>query len=668
LLATGTTLAGYRLDSVLGKGGMGVVYEATQLSLSRTVALKVLAPHLSDDDAFRERFRREGKIQAGIDHPNIVTVYDVGETEHGLFIAMRLVRGSTLKDMILAGDLDPARSLAILRPVADALDTAHEADLIHRDVKPQNVLVTGRGHAYLADFGLTKATGDTGLTQTGHFVGTLDYISPEQIGGDDVTGRSDVYALTAMLYECLTGTVPYARDSDVAVLYAHMSDAPPKVSEARPDLPGELDEVVAQGMAKDPSQRFPSAGALLEAADRILGERARAAAPEAPKEAADTVRAEAAALPETQAGLPETQPASGQPAAADETVKAGLPETVKAAASPAPDLAQTAPAAAPVAAPPADAPERAGRPPWRIIAIAAAVVVVAVVGVLIGSSGSSGGSGGGGTKASEGALQLQAPRGWVRPESRTTIPGLPISDQIALAPEQPVDGEGLVAGRVDAGGRLLLPAKFVDRLPAEPKSETVRLGPLQAYRYSGLAPKDLRQRVTLYTVPVSGGVATVACLFGEHTPSRFRAECERAAGSLQLTSGKHYPVGPSLSYARNLKDTMVPLNAAIKSGDARLSAAKTPAAQQSAAAALSTAFGTAASRLGKLELSPTDAGANRALVTALRDSSSDYSAAAAAARKGDRVAYNRAGSAIKKDAQATSRAVAAVEELGYLIG
>ena len=134
MLATGTILAGYRLDGVLGKGGMGVVYEATQLSLNRTVALKVLAPHLSDDDGFRERFRREGLIQAAIDHPNIVTVYEAGETEYGLFIAMRLVRGPTLKDMVLARELDAARTLRILRPVADALDTAHEEGLIHRDV------------------------------------------------------------------------------------------------------------------------------------------------------------------------------------------------------------------------------------------------------------------------------------------------------------------------------------------------------------------------------------------------------------------------------------------------------------------------------------------------------------------------------------------------------
>src|SRR5256714_12757027 len=172
-LEKGTTLAGYRIEGVLGQGGMGTVYEATQLSLNRTVAIKLLASNLSDDPAFRERFRREGLIQAAIEHPNIVTIYEAGETPDGLFLAMRLVRGPNLKDMIIPRELDAGRSLRILTPVADALDAAHEAGLIHRDIKPQNILVTGRDHAYPADFGLPRAPGAKSLTKTGQFVGTL---------------------------------------------------------------------------------------------------------------------------------------------------------------------------------------------------------------------------------------------------------------------------------------------------------------------------------------------------------------------------------------------------------------------------------------------------------------------------------------------------------------
>ena len=270
MLEQGTIVAGYRIDGVLGQGGMGVVYEATQLSLNRTVALKLLAAHLSDDVAFRERFRREGQLQAAIDHPHIVTVFEAGESEHGLFIAMRLVKGPTLREMIVTGDLDARRTMKILRPVADALQAAHDAGLIHRDIKPQNILVGPRDHAYLADFGLIKAPTDESLTRSGQFVGTLNYVSPEQIKGDGVTARSDVYAFTAVLYECLTGVVPFRVESDAALIYAHISEPPPRITSARPELPATLDRVIERGMAKDPAQRYGSGLDLIDEAERAL--------------------------------------------------------------------------------------------------------------------------------------------------------------------------------------------------------------------------------------------------------------------------------------------------------------------------------------------------------------------------------------------------------------
>ena len=191
---------------------MGVVYEARQVALGRTVALKILAGTLGMDPTFKERFRHEGRIQAALDHPHIVTIFEAGEWEDSLFIAMRLVRGPNLKEMIIARELEGARTLRILRPIAEALDSAHEAGLIHRDIKPQNILVGSRDRAYLADFGLTKGIDDAGLTQTGQFVGTIDYIAPEQIRGEQATSACDIYALAAVLYECLTrrGAVPEA--------------------------------------------------------------------------------------------------------------------------------------------------------------------------------------------------------------------------------------------------------------------------------------------------------------------------------------------------------------------------------------------------------------------------------------------------------------------------
>src|SRR5215207_2416221 len=271
MLPIGTTLAGYRIDGVLGQGGMGTVYEATQLSLERVVALKLLAAHLSNDMAFRARFRREGQVQARLEHPHVVTVYEAGETEQGLFIAMRLVRGRTLKDLINDRELDLARTLKILAPVAEALDEAHGLGLIHRDIKPQNVLVGRRDHSFLADFGLTKGPTEASLTKTGHFVGTFDYISPEQINGQPAIPASDVYSFASVLYECLTGTVPFPRAVEAAILYAHVSEPPPRPSESRPELPPALDDVIGRAMAKDPASRQASASELIEEVERVFG-------------------------------------------------------------------------------------------------------------------------------------------------------------------------------------------------------------------------------------------------------------------------------------------------------------------------------------------------------------------------------------------------------------
>jgi hypothetical protein len=275
----GVVIAGYRLDRLLGEGGMGVVYEATQLSLDRTVALKLVAPRLTADVEFRARFRREGLIQARVEHPNIVTVYEAGEYEGTLFLAMRLVRGASLKELIVAGELDARRSLQILLAVADALDSAHQAGLVHRDVKPHNILVGAGDHPYLADFGITKLLDATAITRTGEFLGSRDYISPEQVRGEDVTPASDIYALGAVLFECLTGAVPYPRDSEAAVLYAHVMEPQPRVSRLRSDLPTGLDAVIARAMAKESGERYQSAVGLITEAQRTLNGSTGASAP-----------------------------------------------------------------------------------------------------------------------------------------------------------------------------------------------------------------------------------------------------------------------------------------------------------------------------------------------------------------------------------------------------
>ena len=276
----GTDLGPYRIEAVVGRGGMGVVYRATDTRLDRRVALKVLAPELAEDETFRQRFLRESRLAASIDDPNIIPVYEAGESDGVFFLAMRYVEGTDLEARLRAGPLTPAEAVHLLGQVASALDGAHEAGLVHRDVKPANVLIaSGKGpdrpdHAYLTDFGLTKHRGSqTGATRAGSFLGTLDYIAPEQIEGRDVDGRADEYALACMAFQCLTGMLPFVRENDAAVLMAHLRDAPPLVSHSRADLPAAADEVVARGMAKSPDARFPTSGAFVAALRQALGVR-----------------------------------------------------------------------------------------------------------------------------------------------------------------------------------------------------------------------------------------------------------------------------------------------------------------------------------------------------------------------------------------------------------
>jgi len=265
----GTVFAGHRIEEVIGRGGASVVYLAEHLRLGRRVALKVLAPHLAEDEMFRERFIRESRIAAGLDHPNVVTVYDAGEVEDGLYISMRYVEGSDLGKILHdEGALEPPRAILILSQVASGLDAAHTQGLVHRDVKPGNVLVESPGsvreRAYLSDFGISKrTTTGSGLTRTGQFVGTVDYVAPEQITGEPIDGRTDVYSLGCVLYQCLSGRVPFHADTEVATIYRQLNDAAPVVEDF-PDADG-VNRVIAKALSKSKEDRYHSCGALIEA-------------------------------------------------------------------------------------------------------------------------------------------------------------------------------------------------------------------------------------------------------------------------------------------------------------------------------------------------------------------------------------------------------------------
>ena len=273
----GTVLAGHRVLSVIGRGGMSVVYLAEHIGLHRTVALKVLSADLAEDETFRERFIRESRMAAALDHPNIVTVYDAGEADGLLYISMRNVEGTDLEHLLKEETrLDPGRATAIVAQAAAALDAAHEAGLVHRDVKPGNILLAAEpaasaDHAFLSDFGVTKRveTG-AGLTRTGQFVGTVDYVAPEQIQDGDVDRRADVYSLACVLYRCLVGEVPFPRETEVATIYAQLQDPPPVPSEQRPGLPGGFDAPIARALAKSPEDRFDTCRGFADAARAVV--------------------------------------------------------------------------------------------------------------------------------------------------------------------------------------------------------------------------------------------------------------------------------------------------------------------------------------------------------------------------------------------------------------
>jgi serine/threonine-protein kinase len=286
-LTTGAAVAGYRIESILGHGSMGTVYSALDTGLDRRVALKVLTPELYRDERFRERFLRESKVAASLEHPHIVPIYAAGEADGSLYLVMRYIEGRDLSALLKSlGRLDPERTLAIVRQVASALDVAHARGLVHRDVKPANILLTrhggeGEDYAYLCDFGLAKhASTVSSLTGSRAIVGTVDYLAPEQIEGKPVDGRVDVYALGCVLYECLAGVPPFERGNELAALLAHVNDPTPALSERRAELPEALDTVVATALAKDRDLRYATCAELVEAAEAaVAGEEPAAPAP-----------------------------------------------------------------------------------------------------------------------------------------------------------------------------------------------------------------------------------------------------------------------------------------------------------------------------------------------------------------------------------------------------
>jgi serine/threonine-protein kinase len=266
----GTAFGKYNITSLLGKGGMGEVYEAYDTDKKRTVALKILADGLSNDATFRTRFQRESHAAAVLQEPHVIPIHDWGEIDGRLYIDMRLVHGQTLDELVAKGPLEPSRAVVIIGQVGAALDAAHAEGLMHRDVKPHNIIVTQADFAYLVDFGIAETRGDTRLTTAGTPIGTFNYMAPERFTEQEATPAVDVYALACVLYESLTGDSPFARDSLENLVGAHLVSPPPRPSITNPRVPATFDAVIARGMAKDPDDRYGTAGGLVRAAQRAL--------------------------------------------------------------------------------------------------------------------------------------------------------------------------------------------------------------------------------------------------------------------------------------------------------------------------------------------------------------------------------------------------------------
>jgi serine/threonine protein kinase len=274
MLSPGSTIAGYEVESVVGAGGIGILYRARQVRLDRPVALKLVESDMAQDPVIRERLRREARTVAALDHPNVVPIYEAGEEDGTVYIVTRWVEGTELGTLIQRdGPLEPARAALLAAQIASALEVAHEQGLVHRDVKPSNVILTSEDHVYLTDFGLAKRAGSAaGLTGADQMLGTVDYVAPEQVEGAEPDARGDVYSLACVLYETLTGAPPFAdQKGGMAKMWAQVNSEPPSLREQRPDVSPALEDVIGRGMAKDPEAR-PTAAAFRAELLRAVGE------------------------------------------------------------------------------------------------------------------------------------------------------------------------------------------------------------------------------------------------------------------------------------------------------------------------------------------------------------------------------------------------------------
>jgi serine/threonine protein kinase len=678
MLERGTIVAGdFRIDGVVGDGGMGVVYEATQLSLDRTVALKLVSTAFSQDAGFRERFRREGRLQATLEHAHVIDVYAAGQSDQGLYLAMRLVRGPSLAALIGKPALTVERTQRLLTQIASALDAAHDVGLIHRDLKPHNILIDERrDHSYLADFGVTKARGTAGLTQVGQLVGTLAYMAPEQFRGYEATERSDIYSFGAVLFESIVGTVPYAMPTEASIINAHLSEAVPKITDHRPELPSGVDDVIARAMAKEPEERYATATALMEELAATLAAEAPASrtlisdVPETPPPV-DATRIVPA--PEPPPDTPETHVTSDAPAPPTAVTPAPATEllTTETTAPPVEATTISKQEEVPqeeVAPPPV--PPRPGRPAGRskwIWAVGAAAILGLAVAGFVGGSHSAPDKQTTVVDKSQrnvksGALAVAVPVSWKR-ASAPSIPGLRLGNGLSVAPS---GAGGLTAGTVGRAWPTFLPAPFRKAIGAAAvtRGQLVKIGGLSAYRYANVKPKGYAGSMTVYAVPQAKSEWIAACWGASGAPPK---ECEDVAASLSVDGAKDYDLAPSAAYAAKIRGAVSALDGARKRGLAALSKGSSQKAQSTSARQVASAYATFARRLAAAGPPAYASPVHARIVSAAGSTQRAYAALAGAAAAGSQGRYDAARALVRKREAQLRTALAGLAQLGYQV-
>ena len=703
------TVGRYEIRGELGRGGMATVYLARQADLDRLVALKELSAFRQSDPSFTRRFLRESRLAGSLSHPNIVTVYDYFEADEVPYIAMEYVARGSLRPHV--GHMPLTQVAGVLEGILSALGHAEQRHIVHRDLKPENVMVTSEGTVKLTDFGIAKATGQaysgSFLTAAGTTVGTPSYMAPEQAMGKDIGPWTDLYSVGVMAFEMLVGQVPFHdTEEPMAVLMRQVSDPIPPARSLNPEVDEAISDWIERLLVKEPADRVQSAAEAWDQLEEIVlsqaGARWRRAA-----------RLPALAPHPAEVPTPTLGPRSTTATGSTPTARMTPSRTTKRltmSEAPTRRVAERDGAALAATVVPrraGQAVDDEGEPPQTQrtrrrggllkLALAAFAALAALAAAFGGGHGAGEGTGAAGshppaaggsgrTAAAAPAapdpsstiagrqLTVQVPRGWSRVRSHAPDVRLPLSGAVTVAPRGsaagPVVEFGVMKGS-RAANTTLLPAAFLGSMgqPAGtiPTRSAVRLATqqLQAWRYRTLQPSGTDRALTIYAVPTTGGVATLVCAASPAQASAFAAQCEAVAGTLRLTSGRPYPVGPSATYANALNAAIGDLQRAVVTQQASLDAAQTLPGQAAAERALASDYQTAAAQLATLRLSPADRGANHQLVTALQRAGTAYQGAARAATGGNADRYRTASAAIPTAKARVNAALAGVRAAGY---